>query len=141
MSDTRLRPQKDDLLGVFLISVNFCCDAILPRRLIELFLLFGRLRFAVHENPMRRPFQIIKLTGTHRPPEQSGDHEHQHNRYGNKQIKRFHNVLLSNHLSAMTLRCNRREFKTTQSELNDMPMPASQGVNKPLIATGKATAL
>lgn len=106
----------------------------------------GRTLLLIHHDSVRRTLKVIKLAGTDRPPEQAGNHKDQNDRNRDQQVKGFQLATPSLETVGtptylITLRCNRSEFKTTQSELNDMPIPASQGVNRPAIATGRATAL
>lgn len=141
------------LLERLLICVKFGCAAQWPGQSVRhpgsiiLGGFFGgQPAFTIHQYPMRRPLQIVKLPRSHRPPEQAGNHKDKNDRNRDQQVKGFQLATPSLETVGtptylITLRCNRSEFKTTQSELNDMPIPASQGVNRPAIATGRATAL
>ena len=92
----------------------------------------------IHEYPEGRPFEILELPLPQRPPEDDPDDEDDDHRQGDQQEHDVHHFTLT---ASRIGRCNRRAFRTTSSELADMPIPAIHGVTQPVMANGMASRL
>lgn len=54
-----------------------------------------RRRIVVHQDRVRRAFQIFKLAAVNRPPKRPHNRANQHQRQGNKQKNNFHKRIIT----------------------------------------------
>src|SRR5262245_21197703 len=80
--------------------------------------------------------EIVELSGTHGPEEGPHGHTEQHEAEGNEQVEDAHARLACASLSVVCatwgadgVRMRRMAFRTTRSELVDMPIAATHGVS------------
>ena len=91
----------------------------------------------VVEDPVRGTVEIVELPAVHAPPERSADHEREHGGQRDEQVQDVH-ARQEGRAGAPPMRS---ALRTTNKELAAMPMPAIQGVSRPAMARGSATAL
>ena len=105
---------------------------------------------------MRRTFEVVELSGAHRPPECGADREDERHRQRNEQEQDVHYAALDSieeHREtpwteirddvrfAFRARARRIALATTSIEEIDIPNAAASGVRWPVAASGIATTL
>lgn len=94
----------------------------------------------VHEDPVSRALEIVKLAAAYRPPQQPEHAADQGNAERDEDVETLDDTLQPC-CSARLQRLKRNALPTTSSELPAIPSPASQGLTRPTAASGIATAL
>ena len=97
----------------------------------------------VHENAMRRAFQIVELAGFGRPDKTGNHGRDEQDGDGDEEIEDFHiyECAATGCFVSDTRSLRRKAFATTMSELADMPSAAIHGATQPAAANGRAIRL
>lgn len=84
----------------------------------------------IHQDTVTLPLKVFVLAAADRPEECADNYNDQNQGNGDQIIDNLHGYFTS-----------RAEFKTTASELNDIPSAAIQGATSPVAAAGMASRL